>query len=170
MNLDDMITQLALQAGRIRALADGVSDEQARWKPDPESWSILEVVNHLADEEKEDFRTRLDYLLHRPGEVAPDIDPQGWVTARGYNQRDPAESLDRFLAERQRSLEWLRGLAAPDWQAHMIMPWGQPFHAGDMAASWMAHDLLHSRQLVELHYAWTVHRVAPYDVGYAGDW
>jgi hypothetical protein len=170
VNLDDMIAQMALQAGRIRALADGVSDEQARWKPAPDSWSILEVVNHLADEEKEDFRTRLDYLLHRPGEVAPDIDPQGWVTARGYNQRDPAESLDRFLAERQRSLDWLRGLNAPDWQASMIMPWGQPFHAGDMAAAWLAHDLLHSRQLVELHYAWTQRAVAPYEVGYAGDW
>ena len=53
MTLDEMIAQLAIQAGRIRALAEGVSDEQARWKPDAESWSILEVVNHLYDEERE---------------------------------------------------------------------------------------------------------------------
>ncbi len=82
MTLDEMITQMTWQAERIRMLVDGVDDEQARWKPDAESWSILEVVNHLYDEEREDFRVRLDSMLHRPGENAPPIDPQGWVTAR----------------------------------------------------------------------------------------
>jgi hypothetical protein len=27
---------------------DGVSEEQARWKPMPERWSILEYIEHLA--------------------------------------------------------------------------------------------------------------------------
>ncbi|MCB0058173.1 MAG: DinB family protein, partial [Caldilineaceae bacterium] len=58
-------------AQRIAALVAGVPDEQARWKPDAESWSILEVVNHLLDEEREDFRVRIDYTLHRPGEKWP---------------------------------------------------------------------------------------------------
>lgn len=71
MELVEMMAQMSLQAGRIRALADGVAAAQARWRPDAESWSILEVVNHLADEEREDFRTRLDFILHRPGEGPP---------------------------------------------------------------------------------------------------
>lgn len=170
MNLDRMIAQLALQAGRIRALAEGATDEQARWRPSPESWSILEVVNHLYDEEREDFRVRLDYILNRPGELAPPIDPQGWVTARAYNDRNLAESLDQFLAERQRSLGWLRGLGQPDWSASVMTPWGRALRAGDMAAAWVAHDLLHTRQLVELHWAWTQALVRPYETAYAGDW
>lgn len=171
MDRDQMIAQLSLQAGRIQALANGVSDEQARWKPDAESWSLLEVVNHLADEELEDFRTRLDTLLHRPGEEPPPIDPQGWVTSRGYNQRDLSESLDRFLAERQRSLGWLRGLEAPDWTIKVVGPDGSwEIRAGDMAAGWVAHDLLHMRQLVELHWAWTQREVEPYVTQYAGAW
>jgi len=115
MELDEMIARMSLQAGRIRVLADGVSAEQARWRPDAGSWSLLEVINHLGDEEREDFRTRLDFILHRPGEDPPPIDPQGWVTARDYNQRDLAESIDRFLAERQTSLAWLRGLGSDRW-------------------------------------------------------
>ena len=170
MNLDDMIAQMALQAGRIRVLAEGVPDEQARWKPDAESWSLLEVVNHLYDEEREDFRVRLDLLLHRPSEVAPPIDPQTWVTERQYNQRDLAQSLDNFLAERDRSLDWLRGLGAPDFAAEIVMPWGAVYHPGDMAAAWVSHDLLHLRQLVELHWAWTQRAVAPYASDYAGQW
>jgi hypothetical protein len=33
----------------------GVTEAQARWKPAPEEWSILEVINYLCDEEREDF-------------------------------------------------------------------------------------------------------------------
>ena len=122
MKREQMIAQLAIQADRIRALVEGVSDEQARWKPDADSWSILEVVNHLYDEEREDFRVRLDLLLHQPSEVAPPIDPQAWVSAREYNQRDLAESLGNFLEERQRSLDWLRGLTAPNSGNHNSEP------------------------------------------------
>lgn len=166
-----MVVQMSLQAGRIRALVEGVSNEQARWKPDAESWSILEVVNHLADEEREDFRTRLDTILHHAGQQPPPIDPQGWVTSRGYNQRDLKESLDRFPAERQQSLAWLRGLEAPDWTITVLGPGGGwVIRGGDMAAAWVAHDLLHLRQLVELHWAWTQRAVAPYVTQYAGEW
>jgi len=99
VELDRLILQMADNAQSIRALAGGVLEEQARFKPDPDSWSILEVVNHLLDEEKEDFRVRLDYTLHRPDEEWPPIDPQGWVTAREYNERDLGESL-RFPGRR----------------------------------------------------------------------
>ena len=61
-------------------------------------WSTLEVVCHLYDEEREDFRQRLDIILHRPEAKWPPIDPVGWVSARKYNERDLAQSLAEFLA------------------------------------------------------------------------
>ncbi len=167
------IAQLAAQADSIRQLCAGVGMEQARWRPDADAWSLLEVINHLADEERADFRTRLDYLLHRPGEPWPPIDPGAWVHERGYNQRDLAESLERFSALRADSLDWLRSLRAlraPDLDRSEPSPRGGRFHAGDMLAAWVAHDLLHLRQLVELHYAWTAQQLQPYSVAYAGDW
>jgi hypothetical protein len=44
-------TALALLARSRTAVlqaVDGVTEEQARWKPGPERWSILEYVEHLA--------------------------------------------------------------------------------------------------------------------------
>lgn len=170
MNIGDLIARLSRQAERLRALVEGTDDEQARWKPDLDSWSILEVVNHLLDEEREDFRVRLDILLHRPGDPWPRIDPQGWVNARHYNSRDLAASLEAFLVERRQSLVWLRGLAGVDLDASGDAPWGEPITAGDMAAAWVSHDLLHMRQLVELQWANTQRDLAPYQSYYAGDW
>jgi hypothetical protein len=169
MDVAYLIRQMADHAGAIQALGQGVSDEQARWKPGPDDWSILEVINHLYDEEIEDFRAHLDLILHRPDQPWPGIDPQGWVTARRYNERDLASSLQNLARARQESLAWLQGLAAPDWQAVYRTPFAQ-MAAGDMLAAWAAHDLLHLRQLVELHWAYTNHLVQPYSLQYAGDW
>jgi hypothetical protein len=169
MNLETFLPVMAQNAQRIRILVEGISDEQARWKPGPDEWSILEVVNHLYDEERQDFRVRLDYILQRPGETWPRIDPQGWVTARKYNEQDLSESLQKFLAEREWSLNWLQDLGDVDWDTATETSFGQ-MRAGDMFAAWVAHDMLHMRQLVELHYAYHRQRVDPYSVQYAGDW
>jgi hypothetical protein len=169
MQLDRFIDQMAGNARRIRALAEGISEEQARFKPDPASWSILEVLNHLRDVEQEDFRVFLDLVLHRPNEPRPRIAPQAWVKDRRYNEQDPGESLQGFSAAREASLAWLRGLGSPDWEATYQAPWG-PIKAGDVFAAWVAHDLLHMRQLVELHWAFTALQVEPYSTGYAGEW
>lgn len=169
MDLSDITNKMANNAATIQSLSQGVTDEQAQWKPDPDTWSFLEVINHLYDEEREDFRFRLEYILHRPGESWPDIDPQGWVEHRGYNQRDFNQSLSNFLAERESSLNWLKGLPLVDWDTDSNTPFGK-ITAGDMLAAWVAHDLLHTRQFVELHWAYTLQTVQPYKIDYAGEW
>ncbi len=169
MNAVHFIKQLANQADSIRSLCGGISEAQARWKPEADSWSMLEVINHLYDEERQDFRAHLDDLLHRPDEPWRALDPQGWVSQRRYNERDLEQSLSNFLREREQSLVWLKDLSAPNWQAACPTPFGQ-ISAGDVFAAWAAHDLLHLRQLIELHWAYTVQAAQPYGVRYAGEW
>jgi hypothetical protein len=169
MDMDILTSQMANHASTIQSLTAGILEEQARWKPDPQAWSILEVINHLYDEEREDFRVRVDYILHHPDQSWPPINPPGWVVEHAYNQRDLSESVENFLKERRKSLDWLRGLASPDWQASVTQPYGQ-FSAGDILAAWVAHDLLHLRQLVELHWAYGKRTAEPFKVDYAGEW
>lgn len=170
MNLIHLIARMQAMAEALLAMLKDVSAEQARWKPNAESWSMLEVINHLADEEREDFRTRVDMTLHHPEQEWPPIHPGEWVTARGYDQRDLDESLRRFQSERQTSLDWLRSLQLPDWETTHRHPQFGAARAGDMMAAWLAHDLLHIRQLTELRYAYLVNEAAPYRVDYAGEW
>ena len=164
-----LMGQLIDNADRIAALVRGVNQDEARWKPDRTTWSFLEVINHLHDEEVEDFRVRLDIILHNPEKPWPPIDPEAWVSQRRYNQRDLEASLKSFLDSRAASLEWLHGLGNPDWDATYQAPWGV-MRAGDMFVAWVTHDQLHMRQLVELHRLRTADMARPYRLDYAGSW
>jgi hypothetical protein len=170
LNVSYAVTRLSQSAETIQSLVRHVEKEQAVWKPNAEQWSILEVINHLADEESEDFRTRFDLTLHQPEVTWTAINPQGWVTERAYNSRDLAESLERFLLERDKSITWLKGLSSPDLERSRSHPSLGTIRAGDLLASWVAHDLLHTRQLTRLHYQWLGQSSKPYTVAYAGDW
>jgi len=169
MNAAYLIGQLEQNADRIQALAAGVSLEDARWKPAPASWSILDVVCHLWDEERDDFRTRLGIILEGSGRAWPPIDPEGWVVSRQYNERRLDESLAGFLVERKASLVWLRSLGEAGWDREYQASWGV-MRAGDMLLSWVAHDQLHMRQLVELLRGLVLAQAEPYRPDYAGSW
>ena len=169
MDVAKLKRQLAINRDRVAALARGVSEDQARWKPNEDSWSILEVVSHLADEEEFDFPVRLKIILEGVEKTWPEIDPTGWVNERKYNNGDLFNSLNRYVNLRNEWLNWLDTLEDPDWDAAYEAPFGV-ITAGDMFASWVTHDLLHMRQLVELLRLYLEKQVEPYRMEYAGEW
>ncbi len=169
MNSDLLRRQLALNRDRVAALAQGVPEDQARWKPNPETWSILEIVSHLADEEESDFPVRLKMILEESEKPWPIIDPAGWVIERHYNEGDLFETLKRYMNLRNEALAWLDSVENPDWQITYKAPFGE-VSAGDIFVSWVTHDLLHLRQLVEMQRDYMVDQAQPYRLNYAGDW
>jgi uncharacterized damage-inducible protein DinB len=169
MKFETLYQELANSTEMIRALLAGLTQEEAQLKPSQETWSVLEVLCHLYDEEREDFREHLDFILHRQNEEWHRIAPQGWVTARKYNEQNFIGMQDKFFAERWISLEWLKGLSDANWDSICVSPFGHA-SAGEILASWIAHDNLHIRQLVELRRARIENITQPYDILYAGDW
>ena len=169
MEFKTLYQELEHSTEMIRALLAGIKQEESQIKPDPESWSMLEVVCHLYDEEREDFREHLDFILHRQHEEWHGIDPQGWVAERKYNQQNFPEMQEKFFAERRKSLEWLKDLSEADWETTYSSQFGS-MKAGEMFACWVAHDNLHIRQLTELRRNWIERITQPYDIQYAGDW
>lgn len=170
MNLQEYIVRLETMLPSLTALLSGISEDQAHWKPARDEWSIVEVINHLYDEEREDFRLRLTMTLTHPEQLLPPIDPEGWAVQREYNQREFRESLERFLEERRQSLVWLRTLETPDWTLPINHPRLTGLRAGDMLAAWAGHDLLHLRQIIELRWKYLQGRAKPYILDYAGEW
>jgi uncharacterized damage-inducible protein DinB len=170
MNADALIRRMHEFPERLSALLAGLPPEDLRWRPKPRQWSILEIVNHLTDIEVEDMRTRLRLTLEDPEQNWPTIDPQTWAVERKYQDRDFDESLNAFIAQRGRSIEYLRGLEAPDWTMMHTHPTFGSMRAGDLLAAWSAHDVLHTRQIVKRLFQFTSRDARGFSTDYAGTW
>ena len=170
MNATESLTHLARFPKILTALVDGMDDSIWRRKPASGNWSILEIVCHLRDEECEDFRTRLECTLADPIQNWPTIDPVAAAITRDYQGQSPAKVLREFLAERERSLRWLTSHDIFPLERAYSHPKIGPIAAGELLASWAAHDLLHVRQITKRIFE--AHEVAsqPYAIAYAGLW
>lgn len=164
------IARMALTAPALHGLLAELSPDDARWKPRPEDWSILEIINHLADEEVEDFRTRVDLTLHQPGIAWPPIDPPRAAIERAYNMRELSQSIQRFVNEREASLRWLRALQNPDWSRIYAHPSLGAMTAAELVCSWAAHDALQLRQIARRLYDLTQRDAGGRSTSYAGEW
>jgi hypothetical protein len=170
MTPSDAAARLERGAGAIEATLAGLDEETAHRRPTEEDWSIVEVVAHLADEEREDFRVRMDYVLNRADEPFPPIDPEATIGERRHQERDLKDVLSDFLAERERSLAWLRDLGEVDLSREHAAPWGGTIAAGDVLASWVVHDLLHLKQILRVLFEHARSDAEPFGVEYAGSW
>lgn len=170
MNHETIIEQLAVNIDSFRSLFSNIPQTLVHWQPAPGKWSIIEVVNHLYDEEREDFRYRLQSVLTDPDKPWPAIAPEEWVTQRAYATRNYETSVANFLHERQESVKWLRDLSSPDWQVSYNHPQMGAMSAEMILANWLAHDYLHIRQITALKYGYLRQEVQPVSLAYAGDW
>ena len=169
ITIEKVIKRLRDNAEIVRALVLPLSEEQANWNPNEETWNMKEVMEHVYNEERIDFRKHLKEMFSDP--------PQPWGKFR-HEELISVESchqaLESFLMEREASLEWLRSLKSPNWEVESKATFGLEevltFKAGDVLGSWVAHDFLHIRQINELLYAWNMQQVLPYSVRYAGAW
>jgi len=168
MKPDQIIQQLQANRAVFKSL---LSDKEAmtKWKPTPETWSLLEIVCHLYDEEREDFRTRVFNTLLTPEIQPPSIDPPGWVTQRKYAQQDYYETLFGFLDERNKSIKKLKALKNPKWKNIYVHPFAGELTAYQLLANWLAHDYHHIRQINRRLYEY-LRESSKVGLGYAGDW
>lgn len=159
------------QFGKIIPLiVEGTDPADANWKPASGNWSIVEIISHLVDEEKDDFRTRLKLTLNNPLDPWPTIDPEGAAIERKYFENDLREVTDQFVAERDESVKWLRSLTEPNWTIAYNHPQIGSMRCGDILAAWVAHDQLHLRQLAKRRFELVQRDAGEFKVDYAGDW
>lgn len=169
MNASALVDRLERFAAVLPPLTAMVGDADARWKPAPQHWSVLEVCRHLLDEEREDFRPRLESTLRDPAAPWPKLQLEGIAERRGYNEADPKETVAAWTAERRKSVAWLRSLASPAWNNAYRHP-SRPIRAGDLLASWAAHDALHLRQISRRLHELAGRDGGGFETGYAGAW
>jgi hypothetical protein len=131
-------------------------------------WSPLEILAHLEEEERRDFRVRARLAAEsRPLDESHRIDPEGWVVEHRYQEMDPVTVIASFARERADSVAWLTTLDAAALERRVEIP-GRSMRCVDFIAAWRVHDLLTARQLSTALAVLTARRLGEFQVGYAG--
>lgn len=164
-----IIEELSRNREVFRSLLSGKNPDEYFWRPSPDKWNLLEIVCHLHDEEVEDFKARVKHTLANNQNSPKPIDPEGWVKQRNYMGKDYESVLADFLMEREKSVEWLKGLADPRWENFYLHPKLGPLSAGFFLSNWLAHDYLHIRQINRYNYLF-LKGSTDVNLSYAGDW
>lgn len=149
-------------------LEDTPRDEYL-WRYENGKWCLLEIICHLYDEEREDFRTRLQFAVESSKLLPPLIDPVNWVKSRDYISQDFTVVLNNFLEERKKSVNWLKSIDEISWDhkfQHPALGW---VSASFFLTNWLAHDYLHLRQITRIKY-WHLKISSDEELKYAGEW
>jgi uncharacterized damage-inducible protein DinB len=165
LDIQAVVHQLRVNAEAIRALAQAMPDEHTTWRPNPETWPMLQIMEHLYNEERIDFRQHLREMLHDPPQ------PWGAFHDKYLSVKSCRQALDAFLAEREASIAWLEALASPDWDSTIQATFVDEtitLSAGDLLVSWVDHDFSHLRQMTVLLHTWYKKEREPYSTQYAG--
>jgi len=132
----------------IRGLTTELSDEDARWKPAPDRFSIAEVLAHLSHSEGHCYRMRVDRFL---AESRPEFEPDdASMYLDLYKDADPKDAFDQFEEQRRKNVEYLRGLSAGAGDRVAFHKEYGDITLSQMLNEWALHDLGHIRQIIEL--------------------
>ena len=169
MEFGYFIKELEANKGVFESLLKGIDGDLRTWKQHPEKWCLLEIICHLYDEEREDFRQRFRYLIESPKNDPPPINPQLWVEERKYMEQDYNGKLAAFLEERSDSISYLKSLATVPWDNRYQHKHFGPIGPRHYLHNWLAHDYLHIKQITRLKYDYVLQH-SDQNMTYAGEW
>jgi hypothetical protein len=144
------LDHLAVTPDIFQALLTGVSDEQAYWKPQPDRFSIAELLEHLSHVEAHYFRMNVDRILSTTDAEIEPYDQNAYYAQGAYSERDAEESLAHWEEQRADNIELLQGLEPSQLSRTAQHPELGPLTLAHLLNEWALHDLGHVRQLTEL--------------------
>ena len=133
----------------LRALVQGVDDERARERPDEDSWSIVEVVAHLADAE-DNAHARVRRMLAEDNPAFEGYDEQEWARARNYRAMKLGDVLRRFEEQRAAQIGTLEQLDGDAWERPARHNQLGAITVSSITAHMTVHDAIHLAQIARM--------------------
>jgi hypothetical protein len=110
----DAIKVQRATSAKLKKLIQGRTSKELKWRPEPNKWSIAEIVAHLADVEIV-ASWRLRSILGASGTAIQPFDQDVWASVFQYHQRDAKQSLELFRVLRENNLAMLKALPPESW-------------------------------------------------------
>lgn len=119
-------------------------------RPDPNRFSMREVVAHLADWEPI-MLTRIRTGVDSPGADILAYDEGQMAIDHDYASSDPLERLAAWKADREQSIAYIDALTDEDFAKPVVHPERGRMTVGDIAHMLVSHDIYHIQQLAEMN-------------------
>jgi hypothetical protein len=100
---------------RLKAATRGIPKTVLVWAPAPGKWSILEIVCHLRDMERDAYLTRYRRILAEDEPRLPDIDGDRYSLENDYRSQKLGEALREWTRLRRECLKLLSGVKREEW-------------------------------------------------------
>ncbi len=113
--IHDLVEAYAAGPRLLESAVAGITEEELRFTPGPEHWSIHDTVVHLADTDLVGA-VRMRFVLAEPGASLVGFDQARWAQALGYTTSSLAGSLSLFRAIREATADLLRRAPAGAWE------------------------------------------------------
>jgi len=148
----DALTALRETPGALRQAVSGLSPEQLSTPEQPGKWSVLQVVQHLADSEIVGaFRFRM--VLAHDGPTVPGYDQDLWAERLRYEEADVETALNDFTTLRNSNLRLLERATPEDRQRVMRHAERGDESIETMMRLYAGHDTVHLRQIARIRTA-----------------
>ena len=130
----------------LSELIASASSSQLTTRPQPNKWSVGEILAHLAEDE---IATAWRYrqMVEHSGIDLAGFDQDMWARLGNYRDRAPSESLTLFRLLRQSNLAFLERLAPEQWECFGIHAERGRITVRDLAAHMAGHDANHIEQV-----------------------
>jgi hypothetical protein len=130
----------------LRALLVGLPTDVLE-KPNPEGWSLRDIVAHLHDVEGVAFTERIGRMLREERPFIGSIDPPARLVAGDYASRSLNKVLDDLEHQRAEHVTWLLVLRHTELARVGEHDTVGEIRVVDIAHQWAAHDMVHLRQV-----------------------
>jgi hypothetical protein len=100
---------------RLKAALKGVPKKLLLWTPGPGKWSILEIVAHMRDMERDAYQTRYRRILSEENPALPDLDGDIIALRDDYRSMKLPELLKDWAKLRKENLRLLKSVKSAQW-------------------------------------------------------
>lgn len=107
---------LAGTPARLKAALKGVPKKVLLWTPGPGKWSILEIVAHMRDMERDAYIGRYHRILTEDNPTLPDIDGDLLAQSEDYRGMKLTEVLRDWARLRKECLKLLKSVKGARWE------------------------------------------------------
>ena|SRR5690348_1651234 len=152
----DPMTIIESTSAKIAETVKNLTDEQTRYKPSPEKWSIRQIVAHLVDSEMQ-LNSRVRWAAAESGKAIVAYDQDKWAATSRYQEVPVGQSLETFTVARKWMLQFLRQLTPAEREGYIMHEERGKETLSHLLKMIAGHDLNHLKQIGELAEASQAH-------------